>query len=175
MSCNCSSPAGGVAAGGATIAPIVRGNTWAWYWNLSTGCPPVTIGDNTWAAKFALVDPRQPQNILYEANTTNGGVFWSAPGVLNVVIPQATTAAFAFSSANWYLDVSAPTPLDPNGYRMTIAQGSVALPLAGELPRDALTLNPGCSPCGAYSGANIDRSAWPGFAYYPQFPWTPRI
>lgn len=166
MTCNCATPVGS----GSTIAPIVRGNSWAWYWNLSVGCPPQPVGDNTWAAAFSLVDPKNVQNVLYQADTTNGGVFWSAPGVLNVVIPQATTAAFAFCAANFHLDVSAPTPLDPNGFRTTVAQGFVRLPKAGELPRDDLMLNPGCAPCGSYSGANIDRSAWPG---YPIFPWTP--
>jgi hypothetical protein len=165
MSCGCASP-----AGGRTIKPIVRGDSWAYYWNLSNGCPAQPIGDNTWAAQFVLTDPRNVQNVLYTASTLNGGVFWSAPGVANVVIPQATTAAFTFCAANFRLDLSAPSALDPNGFKQTYVQGFVNVPMAGELPRDDFALRPGCNPCGAWSGANIDRSTWPG---YPFFPWTP--
>lgn len=168
MSCNdnCKTPG---CIPSTTLKPIIRGDSWAWYWNLSSGCPPVPIGDNTWAAEFGLVDPRDPRNVLFKTNTTDGGVFWSNPGVLTVVIPQATTAAFAFCDANFYMDVVAPTPLDANGFRQTIQQGKVELPLRGALPNDDLLLGPVPRCAG-----NIDYANGGGFPFFPFTPYCGR-
>lgn len=140
---------------------LTVGDSASWYWNVTTGCPPQSVGDNTWGAEFGIVDARQPSLVLFKAVTNDGTnqIFWSQPGQLTVFLKQATTAAWSSfmlppRRLNWYLDGVAPTALDPAGFRMPIAKGSMQLLQRGQLPCDEMVYG---QRIPSAAGANIDR------------------
>lgn len=178
MSCDCQAQCGNSGPWSVTL-----GDSFAEYFDISSGCPPQPVGDNTWGAEFGLMSASNPQQNLLKIMVNDGTnqLFWSQPGRLNLLLKQDTTKSLQaytrMPGLRWYLAVVAPSPYDPAGFRMTVAQGSMVLKQPGQQQCDELMYGRAL-PCPA--GANVDRycGAYGAYGYglyggygWPPFPW----
>lgn len=159
---------------------IIIGDSFSQYFNITNGCPPQSVGDNTWGAEFGIVAPNNPTQFLFRTTTADNTnqLFWSQAGQLTLMLKQATTQSFAsylqtLYPYNWYLAVTAPSAFDTAGFRTTVAQGSVMFKQPGQQCRDELVYGRRI-PCPA--GANVDNYCGFGYGYGPYawgYPYVP--